>query len=149
MMSPNTRPKTIVYVDGFNLYYGAVKGTRHKWLDIEAMCRLLLPKDEIVKIRYFTARISSRPDDLQQSARQDAYLRALATLPLLEIHYGYFVTRTVRRRLANRSGKDPRSVEVLHTEGKSSDVNLATYLVLDACKQRCDTAVVVSNDSDL
>lgn len=28
------KPRTIVYVDGFNLYYGAVRGTTHKWLDI-------------------------------------------------------------------------------------------------------------------
>ncbi|HVH69249.1 MAG TPA: hypothetical protein VM716_15380 [Gemmatimonadales bacterium] len=36
--------KTYVYVDGFNLYYGAVKGTPFKWLDIRQLCQLLLPK---------------------------------------------------------------------------------------------------------
>jgi len=46
-----------VYVDGFNLYYGALKGTPLKWLDIAALCRLLLPGDTINRIRYFTARI--------------------------------------------------------------------------------------------
>ena len=143
------RPRTVVYLDGFNLYYGAVKGTRYKWLDIEALCRHLLPRDEILKIRYFTARVSSRPRDPQQSTRQDVYLRALSTLPLVEIHYGYFVTRTVRHRLANSDSTGPRTVEVLHTEEKSSDVNLATYLVLDACREKHDTAVVISNDSDL
>ena len=29
---------TYVYVDGFNLYYGAVKGTPYKWLNINALC---------------------------------------------------------------------------------------------------------------
>ncbi len=29
---------TIVYIDGFNLYYGAVKGAPYKWLDLEALC---------------------------------------------------------------------------------------------------------------
>jgi hypothetical protein len=24
-----------VYIDGFNFYYGAAKGTPHKWLDLE------------------------------------------------------------------------------------------------------------------
>ena len=33
-------PKTIVYIDGFNFYYGAVKDTPHTWLDFEAFCRL-------------------------------------------------------------------------------------------------------------
>ncbi len=56
---------TIVYIDGFNLYYGAVKDTPYKWLDLEALCRRLLPKDDIVGIRYFTARISARPGDPQ------------------------------------------------------------------------------------
>ena len=71
---------TIVYIDGFNLYYGAVKGTANKWLDLEVLCRRLLPKDNLVKIRYFTALVAIRPSDPQQPARQQAYLRALATL---------------------------------------------------------------------
>jgi uncharacterized LabA/DUF88 family protein len=40
-------------------------------------------------------------------------------------------------------------VEVVKTEEKGSDVNIATYLFLDACRGACDTAVVISNDSDL
>lgn len=140
---------TIVYIDGFNFYYGAVKGTQHKWLDYEALCKRLLPRDNLLKIRYFTARISARPNDPQQPARQDAYLRALATSPLIEIHYGHYVTRPTRMPLANPPATGARTVEVLKTEEKGSDVNLATYLLLDAFKQRCDTAVVMSNDSDL
>jgi hypothetical protein len=37
---------------------------------------------------------------------------------------------------------------VIKTEEKGSDVNLATYLLLDAFKQDCEAAVVISNDSD-
>jgi len=37
----------------------------------------------------------------------------------------------------------------LKTEEKGSDVNLASHLLLDAFRKRCDTAVVISNDSDL
>ena len=40
---------TYVYIDGFNLYYGAVKGTPHRWLDLEALCRQLLPNEDIGK----------------------------------------------------------------------------------------------------
>jgi hypothetical protein len=43
---------TTVYIDGFNLYYGALRDTPYKWLDLEALCRRLLPKDNINKIRY-------------------------------------------------------------------------------------------------
>lgn len=74
------QPQTIAYIDGFNFYYGAVKGTPYKWLDFEALCQRLLPRDHIVKIRYFTARVTARPDDPQRASRQDTYLRVLATL---------------------------------------------------------------------
>ena len=149
---PDTRvglPQTIVYVDGFNFYHGAVKGTPYKWLDLAALCQRMLPRDRLIKIRYFTSRISARPDDPQQPVRQETYLRALATLPLVEVHFGHFVTRPVRLPRANRQPGESRTVEVLRTEEKGSDVNLATYLLLDAIKGRCDTAVVISNDSDL
>ena len=141
--------RTIVYVDGFNFYYGAVKGTPYKWLDLEALCQRLLPRDTIIKIRYFTARISARPDDPQQAARQETYLRALNTLPSVETHFGHYVTRRTRMALATPPEHGLRTVEVLKTEEKGSDVNLATYLLLDAFRGHCETAVVISNDSDL
>lgn len=149
LVTSTRRPETIVYIDGFNFYHGAVKDTPYKWLDIMALCQRMLPRDQIVKIRYFTSRTSARPGDPQQPIRQETYLRALATLPLVEIHFGHFVTRPVRLPRANRRPGESRTVEVLRTEEKGSDVNLATYLLLDAFKSHCDTAVVVSNDSDL
>lgn len=140
---------TTVYIDGFNLYYGALRGSTYKWLDLEALCRRLLPRDDINQIRYFTARITARPDDPQQAQRQETYLRALRTLPLVSVHYGHFLTHTVRMPLANPGRTGPRTAEVLKTEEKGSDVNLASHLLLDAFKQACDIAVVISNDSDL
>ena len=38
---------------------------------------------------------------------------------------------------------------MIETEEKGSDVNLATFLLLDAFERDCDTAVVISNDADL
>ncbi len=77
--------RTIVYVDGFNLYYGALKGTPYKWLNLHQLCRLLLPQNQLVQIKYFTARVSARPHDPDQPTRQQTYLRALQTLPNLQI----------------------------------------------------------------
>lgn len=37
--------RTYVYVDGFNFYYGAVKGTRYKWLDFKALFGHILNND--------------------------------------------------------------------------------------------------------
>lgn len=53
--------KTFVYVDAFNLYYGALKGTPYRWLDIRRMCELMLPKNQLERICIFTARVNARP----------------------------------------------------------------------------------------
>ena len=140
---------TIVYVDGFNLYYGSLKGTPYKWLDLEKLASVLLPTDDIALIRYFTARITSRPDDPAQAQRQQAYLRALNTLPRVSIHLGQYRTRIARMPLAHPSANGPRTAEVLKTEEKGSDVNLATHLLLDVADGSCTNALVVTNDSDL
>ena len=92
--------KANIYVDGFNLYYGAVKGTPYRWLDIAALCRLLLPRDTINQIKYFTALVHPRPSDLDQPRRQQTYLRALRTIPNLTIVYGHFLTHEIMMPLA-------------------------------------------------
>lgn len=140
---------TNVYVDGFNLYFGCLKGTPYRWLDLAELCRVLLPRDDIHRIRYFTARVVDRPHDQNQAMRQQSYLRALRTIPNLIIHEGHFLSHTVRMRLANPPRRGLSTVEVIKTEEKGSDVNLATYLLLDSFRQEMDTAVVISNDSDL
>ncbi len=109
------------------------------------MCELLLPADELGVIKYFTARVVPRTKDPDQPLRQQMYLRALQTIPNLEVYYGQFLTHAVRLPLADGTG----FAEVLRAEEKGSDVALATHLVHDAHRGLCDTAVVVSNDSDL
>lgn len=141
--------RTNIYVDGFNLYYGSVKGTPYKWLDIAKLCSLLLPSHNINRIRYFTALVNARPGDPQQPQRQQTYLRALQTIPTLSIHKGHFLSNVKRLPLANPPQNGSRTVEVLCTDEKGSDVNLATYLIFDGFAKDYDIAVVISNDSDL
>lgn len=142
--------RTIVYVDGFNLYYGAVKGTPYKWLDLKAVCQKLLEShNRIVAIKYFTARVSGVADH-GKPQRQEIYLRALERhIPELKIHYGHFLSHVVKALLANPRAGKPRTVEILKTEEKGSDVNIAVHLLNDAWLDVYDCAVVVSNDSDL
>jgi uncharacterized LabA/DUF88 family protein len=141
--------RTIVYIDGFNLYYGAVRKTPYKWLNLRKLCGYLLPDHHIVRLKYFTAKINARPGEPEQPIRQQTYLRALETLPNLEVHLGHFLTHTVRMPLANPLPGGPRFAEVVKTEEKGSDVNLASHLLHDAHRGRYDVAVVISNDSDL
>src|SRR5947207_14633454 len=83
-------PRTIVYIDGFNLYYGAVRGSAHKWLNLQRFFQLLRPHDNIVKVHYFTALVDgpTRPN-------QEVYLRVLGALPLVNIILGKFKKKQV------------------------------------------------------
>ena len=138
-----------IYIDGFNLYYRALRGTPYRWLDVGKLALLLLPKYDIGRIRYFTTLVTNRPDDPNQAQRQQTYLRALETVPGLSIHYGHFLPKTKRRPLARPPKTGPQTAEILDTEEKGSDVNLASYLLLDGFDDEYELAVVVSNDSDL
>ncbi len=143
------RMRTTIYIDGFNFYYAAVKDTSYKWLDFGATMRMLLqPPHQLNCIKYFTARVTGHRDP-QQPLRQQVYWRALkAVTPELQIHEGSFLTHVVRRALAQPTAMQ-RTVAVLNTEEKGSDVNLAVHLLNDAWLDSYDCAVIVSNDSDL
>jgi hypothetical protein len=136
------------YVDGFNLYHGALERRPHcKWLDLRALCEHLLPRDEVRVVRYFTARVGASDADPGQPQRQDVYLRALTGLDRVVLHEGHFQVET--RRLP-RAGSDPMElVDVRVPEEKGSDVNLATHLMLDAAFDEMEAALVVSDDHDL
>ena len=148
---------TNVYIDGFNLYYGALKRTPYKWLDLANLSQRLFPTHVINRIRYFTARVTALPHDPQVPARQDLYLRALRTIPTLTIHSGVFLSHAIlapQQPLAYRPPnllpvRPPQLVQILKTEEKGSDVNLATHLLVDAFRNDFDEAVVITNDSDL
>lgn len=139
-----------IYVDGFNLFYGCLIDSNYKWLDLGALCRKLVPSNPINRIRYFTSIISPRPDAPDGRAQQAAYLRALGTVSNLSIHLGHFHSPKVRLPVTDPAAcGGQRTVEVIKTQEKGSDVNLATFLLLDAFRHESEIAVVVSNDSDL
>ncbi len=99
-------------MDGFNLYYGAIKGTSYRWLNLVELSRLLLPPGHTVeKVKYFTARVSGA-DDPDAPKRQHAYLLALGTLPQVEIHFGRFLSKTVWRPVVNFPVEDHARVVV-------------------------------------
>jgi hypothetical protein len=152
-------PRTIVYIDGFSLYYRALKGTPHKWLDIAAMSAAVLPAScRIELINYYTAHISGRVDP-HAPRRQHAYLRALATLPKVAVHYGNFLVSQkwaglvqppdFRPAISLPPNPVPQVAYVWKTEEKGSDVNLGAHLVRDAFTGKFELAAVLTNDTDL
>ena len=143
-------PIANAYIDGFNLYYGCLKGTPYKWLNLAKLCQFLLPKPfALGNVKYFTARITPRPDDQHGPTRQNTYLRALATVPSIQVFHGHFLRHNVWMPLAVPPAYGSRFAEVVKTEEKGSDVNLASHLLIDAFTRTCDAALIISNDSDL
>jgi hypothetical protein len=117
-----------------------VKDTPYKWLDIHKLCTLLFPKNEIHRIRYFTALVKSNASDPQKTQRQETFIRALETLPNLTVHYGSFLSSKVRMPLATPS-PGRRSAYVVKMEEKGSDVNLAAMLLMDGFRKDYKAAI--------
>ena len=143
------RLKTIVYVDGFNFYYGALRNTPYKWLDLCALFKKVLPAGyTLEKVKYFTARLSALPNDPDAPKRQDVYLRALRAHCKggIEIYEGNFQLKTL---WLPRADNLAQFVQVIRSEEKGSDVNLAVELVHGAWEDQYEAAAVVSNDADL
>jgi uncharacterized LabA/DUF88 family protein len=138
--------KTLLYIDGFNLYYSAVKRTPLRWLNPLALVARVFPRNQIIGTKYFTARVSPLPGNPDQPVRQSMYWRALGTLPDLEIIEGDFRTRKVRAPVVT---PPPSTIEIYKTEEKGSDVNLAAHLLLDGFRGLYDCAIVITGDSDL
>ena len=83
--------RVIAYIDGFNLYYGlkSKRWQRYYWLNVQRLVRRLLkPNQDLVFVKYFTARISCSPSDPRKHLRQSAYLEALQTLSDFRVLYG-------------------------------------------------------------
>lgn len=138
--------KTILYIDGFNLYYSAVKDTPFKWLNPLELANRVFSKNEIIGIKYFTARVKPMPGNSDAPIRQQTFWRALRTLPNVSIIEGDFRRRKTRAAVVS---PPPKTIEIYKTEEKGSDVNLASHLLMDGFDNAYECAIVISGDSDL
>jgi uncharacterized LabA/DUF88 family protein len=135
--------RTIVYIDGFNLYYRAIRNTPGcKCLNLERFCRLLRPHDDIRIIRYFTALV-----DGPAQKRQQDYLRALSTTPLVDVILGKFKRKTVKCGVTSCNSAGSKWFDTM--EERRTDVNIAIFMLDDAYRDVCDQLIVFSGDSDL
>ncbi len=117
-----------------------------KWVNVIALAHAALPGIQINRTRYFTAMVKPEPSDPQQAQRQQTYIRALKTLPNLTVHYGHYQKTTKNARSCH---PPPDMVRIHHSEEKGTDVNIATYMLVDAFRGDCDQLIVITNDSDL
>jgi uncharacterized LabA/DUF88 family protein len=133
--------KTIVYIDGFNLYFGLKsKGWKNfYWLNLVELSRNILKPDQtLVKTKYFTSFVSIPPD---KNKRQKTFIEALETLEDIEIFYGKYQSNDVT---CNKCGHI-----MLKPSEKMTDVNIAVEMLIDAFQDNYDTAILISADSDL
>lgn len=134
-----------VYVDGFNLYYGAKNrcgagSPGWKWLDIRALVASKLPTAwlncgaVIERVVYCTAK-SIGDGDPDLPYRQDTYLRALIASGCADhIEYGTFVSSVRTSPLAVRgANQKPKVVEsdwpVMVQDTNRVDVPNAHFMV--------------------
>ena len=148
------KKKTIVYIDGYNLYYGLLKGTPYKWLNLSMFARKLLSDEhEIVAVKYFTACTLTYPHDEAAVERQNIYLQAILTLADVKVINGFFKKNKVLMPVYEESCKKcnvPRDgfVRVMRLEEKRSDVNLAVEMMVDAAQSDVGCLVVITGDAD-
>lgn len=163
--------RTRVYVDGYNLYYGCLKGTPHKWLDPLSLFGRILPtvkanidqlgplKSELdpLAVKFFTAPILEKVAKAEDSAHsQEKYHQALKKhlKGRIEIVKGYYSLGEARAKVIDK--QDPRKwprdcieTSIWKLEEKQTDVNLSVHAVVDALKGGIEHVVIVTNDTDI
>lgn len=136
-----TTKRVLVYIDGFNLYFGLIqKGWRkYLWLDLKKFAASLLsPGETLIHTKYFTSRISK---PVSKQRRQSIFIDALTTLTEFSIYYGRYQAEV---RTCENCGFNS-----LVSSEKKTDVNIATELLVDAFQNNFDTAILVTADADL
>jgi uncharacterized LabA/DUF88 family protein len=147
------KKRLVGYIDGFSLYYGLREEgwKRFYWLNLWALVdNLHAEGTELIKVKYFTSGVSATSHDPDKPKRQQAYLKALGSLPNLQIIYGRYELRPQECpycRSAQTCSQCGLPQEK-HIE-KKTDVNIAVELVTDAVYRNFDVAILISGDSDL
>ncbi len=149
--------KTCLYIDGFNLYYSALRGTPHKWLDVvqlfEKICYQQNPESEVIQVKFFTAPIKAKISTRQQQALQSQrlYIKALQSIypDRFQSIEGFFqLSKGCFPRYQTPIDKTDK-IPVWRLEEKKTDVNLALNMYRDVSKKHYEQVVLVSNDSDI
>ena len=139
------KQKVIVYVDGFNFYYGlkaiAARDSKWKkfyWLDVVSFFEKMLSGNQtLVRVNYFSA----RPNDPVASKKQDLFFSANKLNPKFRLILGKYLKKDIK---CNQCGK------IIHSyEEKETDVRIATQIISDVYKNNCDITIIVSADSDM
>jgi len=161
----------MIYIDGYNLYYGCLKDTPYKWLDIFSLFeKHILPSILVEKdghpaklqllspaIKFFTAKILEKaakaPDSVSSQAKYHTALRKLfdRRIEIIEGYYSLIESKAkiVDAEIPKKWPRNCQDILVWKLEEKQSDVNLALHAYHDAITGAVDHVVVVTNDTDI
>lgn len=132
--------RTIVYIDGFNLYH-AIHDLRRphlKWVDLRALSESLLrPGDVLKAVKYFSAYATWLPEPYERHRHYTSALTARG----VQMHMGKFKAKP-RKCLKCRA-------EWTGHEEKETDVQIAVHMVSDALRGEVDRLILISADTDL
>lgn len=136
-----SKQRIIVYVDGFNFYYGLKddsKWKRYYWLDVVGIFeKFMRPDQELIAVKYFSACL----DDPEQNSRQYAFFQANKENPKFQQILGKYLKKEITFFNCGN---------IIHThEEKETDVRIATQIVADAYQKNCEISIIVSADSDM
>jgi len=143
--------RTIFLIDGFNLYHSVVdashdlKGKTTKWLDIKSLCSNYLSvignKSTLERIYYFSALAEHlQSTDPGKITRHLKYIDCLKSTGIA-VELGRFKPRSV--------WCDKCSSKLIRHEEKETDVAISIKLFEIFMKNECETAVLVTGDTDL
>lgn len=137
------KQKTIVYIDGFNLYYGLLKNSLHKWLNLRSLFTAIRNQDNIIAVKYFTALVIG-----PGQRRQVILNRALEHFGV-QVILGHHKKKQLKCNVDDAKCSLPRPRRYWTFEEKHTDVNIAVHLTRDAYTSACERMVLVTGDSDL
>lgn len=155
--------KTRIYIDGYNLYYGRLKGTPYKWLDLDVLfSKFVLPSSSphseinvIDGIKFFTADIIGRAARDPNSIKdQQSYHRALKfhhqeKFSLIKGYYSLLPVSAHQVQQGIDINQSPIK-RVWKLEEKQTDVNIAVEALSDALLDKdTEQVVFVTNDTDI
>ena len=144
-------------IDGFNLYYGSLRGTPYKWLDIVKLFSHIVnvqnPASKIESVKYFTAPVKGKIATRGQLAfqSQNDFHRALKVLypNMVEIIEGYFSLEKGLLPAYENPLDKTNKLAVWRLEEKQTDGNIALHIFDDVVRENTEQVILVSNDSDL
>jgi uncharacterized LabA/DUF88 family protein len=134
------KQRVIVYVDGYNFYYGLKANNWKKfyWLDMVKFCDSFMGNNqELIMVKYFSAPTNNS----DKYARQNKFFSANKANNRFELILGNYMLKDINCRKCKSVFQIP--------EEKKTDVNIATQLISDCVYEKCDISILISGDSDL